>query len=200
AGLREASGRVERLGVERAREVLTAADLAVLVLPEGTSASEVDAWCAEAGGVPLLHARSKADLMPSPLQAPSPLPVPSPLPLGEGKGEGVVHPSATLSAVESLRVSGVTGEGVDALRARMRERLLGEDVTGAVLVTSERHAEALRRCAEALLRADDALRVSTLEAVAGEVGLAHEALAEITGENASQALLDALFARFCIGK
>ncbi|MCI0571632.1 MAG: 50S ribosome-binding GTPase, partial [Myxococcaceae bacterium] len=33
AGLREASGRVERLGVERAREVLTAADLAVLVLP-----------------------------------------------------------------------------------------------------------------------------------------------------------------------
>jgi tRNA modification GTPase len=36
--------------------------------------------------------------------------------------------------------------------------------------------------------------------VAGEVGLALDALAQLTGEDASTALLDSIFARFCIGK
>jgi len=36
--------------------------------------------------------------------------------------------------------------------------------------------------------------------VSGEVGLAVEALGEITGENAPDELLDAIFRRFCIGK
>ena len=79
----------------------------------------------------------------------------------------------------SLRVSGLTGEGVETLRTLLHQLLLGEDVQGAVLVTSERHADSLRRAAEALARAEGAWAVSTLEAVAGEVALAHESLGEI---------------------
>jgi tRNA modification GTPase len=45
-----------------------------------------------------------------------------------------------------------------------------------------------------------AARSSTLEVVSGELGLALEALAEVTGEDAPEALLDAIFQRFCIGK
>jgi len=44
------------------------------------------------------------------------------------------------------------------------------------------------------------VEVSTLEVVAGEVGAAVEALGEITGEAAGEALLDEIFRRFCIGK
>jgi tRNA modification GTPase len=64
----------------------------------------------------------------------------------------------------------------------------------------DRHADALRRACDALERAAAAARHSTLEVVSGEVGLALGALAELTGEDASQALLDAVFRRFCIGK
>jgi tRNA modification GTPase len=97
-------------------------------------------------------------------------------------------------------VSGLTGLGVDVLRARVVERLGGSGLAAAALVSSERHLDCLTRASEALGRARLAFVHSTLEVVGGEVGLALAALAEITGADASAELLDAIFARFCIGK
>lgn len=103
-------------------------------------------------------------------------------------------------AAGSYRVSGKTGKGVEALRAELCRRLGAEGEAEAVALTSERHAEALRRAALALERAAEAQKQSTLEVVAGELGLAVEALGEITGENAPGELLETIFRRFCIGK
>ncbi|SEL03552.1 tRNA modification GTPase trmE [Stigmatella aurantiaca] len=99
-----------------------------------------------------------------------------------------------------LPVSGKTGEGLEPLRAAVLSRLWGEGTPAAVALVSERHADALRRTAEALGRAHEASRLSTLEVLSGEVGLALEALGEVSGTSASEALLDAIFQRFCIGK
>ncbi len=98
-----------------------------------------------------------------------------------------------------LAVSGQTGQGLDALRDALVTRL-GAGSAAAVLASSERHLAALTQVEAALVRARAALDVSTLEVVAGEVGLALEALCLLTGEDASTALLDSIFARFCIGK
>ena len=101
---------------------------------------------------------------------------------------------------EGLSVSGLTGAGVPALRTEILSRLWGGGAPSAVALVSERHADALRRSAEALSRAQEACRLATLEVVSGEVGLALEALGEVSGITASEALLDAIFQRFCIGK
>ncbi|MGZ3459730.1 MAG: tRNA uridine-5-carboxymethylaminomethyl(34) synthesis GTPase MnmE, partial [Archangium sp.] len=93
-----------------------------------------------------------------------------------------------------------TGEGVERLRSEVLSRLWGGGAPSAVALVSERHADALRRTAEALSRAESACRFSTLEVISGEVGLALEALGEVSGTSASEALLDAIFQRFCIGK
>lgn len=98
-----------------------------------------------------------------------------------------------------LAVSGQTGQGLETLRQLISTRLTAGHAS-AVLDSSERHLAALTQVEEALTRARAAVEVSTLEVVAGEVGLALEALAQLTGEDASTALLDAIFARFCIGK
>ncbi|HYH94614.1 tRNA uridine-5-carboxymethylaminomethyl(34) synthesis GTPase MnmE [Hyalangium sp.] len=174
AGLREAPGRVEALGIARTREALSGADLAVLVLPPGVSSAEAEAWTREAGTAALLHVAGKCDVE--------------------------ARPSLLSQQEEGLRVSGLTGQGVEALRTIVLSRLWGGGTPSAVALVSERHADALRRACEALARAQEASRVSTLEVVSGEVGLALEALGEVSGTHVSEALLDAIFQRFCIGK
>lgn len=179
AGLRDAETKVEALGIQRAREVLSSADVALLVLPVGASEVEERLWLHEAAGVPVFRLVSKSDL----------------------RGEGLSGESAApLGVLERLNVSGQTGAGIAELRALLRRHLVETDSAGTILALSERHQEGLRRISMHLRQAEAACRASTLEVVAGEVGLALEALAELTGESASTALLDAIFARFCIGK
>lgn len=167
AGLREGAGRLEALGIERTREALKGADVAVLVSPPGASAHERSVWRAEVDPSARIDVEGKADLSP---------------------------PEGT-----SLRVSGLTGAGLDTLRDALAARL-GAGSAAATLSTSERHVRALTELEAALSNARAAIDVATLEVVAGELNLAMHALAELTGEDASTQLLDAIFQRFCIGK
>lgn len=167
AGLRAEPGRIEAIGIERTRQALASADLAVLIMPPNASAAEGAAWRAEVESLRRLDVTSKAD---------------------------------TASAgPQGLAVSGNTGLGLDALRSAMLERLAPADAA-AVLISSERHLACVGNALEALGRARVALTASTLEVVAGEVGLALASLGEITGRDVSSDLLDEIFKRFCIGK
>ncbi|QRN97486.1 tRNA modification GTPase [Archangium violaceum] len=204
AGLREAPGRIEALGIARTREVLASVDLAVLVLPPGSRAAEARQWLLEAGATPVLRVSGKCDVV---LGGD---PHPDPLPEGEGIDSGSTPGTRTLSPSLSRRergdggdgllVSGLTGQGVEALRSSVLSRLWGGGAPSAVALVSERHADALRRTADALSRAQLACRFSSLEVVSGELGLALEALGEVSGTSVFDALLDAIFQRFCIGK
>ncbi|MCY1041099.1 tRNA modification GTPase [Corallococcus sp. bb12-1] len=211
AGLREAPGRVEALGIARTRDLLAAVDLAVLVLAPEASGEETTSWMHEAGATPVLVVTGKCDVAPglasnareggtafiavtasaSPSSGGA---VPDAPSLGLGAASEASLPSPR------PRVSGLTGEGVEGLRTSVLARLWGGGTPSAVALVSERHADALRRTAEALGRAEEASRVSTLEVLSGEVGLALEALGEVSGTSVSEALLDTLFQRFCIGK
>ncbi len=100
-----------------------------------------------------------------------------------------------------LAVSSRSGEGMDALRAAMLGALRGEAPgSAAVVLTSARQAELLGRVAAELREASSTLPYAGA-AVAVELGYsALEALAELSGSSVREAVLDRLFARFCIGK
>ncbi|MCC6750504.1 MAG: tRNA uridine-5-carboxymethylaminomethyl(34) synthesis GTPase MnmE [Deltaproteobacteria bacterium] len=104
-----------------------------------------------------------------------------------------------------LEVSARTGEGLADLRYRILESLSQNGAAGdapeTVLVTQARQFSALERARVSLLDAETA-REQGLgpEFVVEHVRLALAALAELTGEGAPEEVLDALFARFCIGK
>lgn len=99
----------------------------------------------------------------------------------------------------ALRVSARTGEGFDALLTELshRARSLADQGCG-VLLTRERHRAAVRACRDHLIAA--AGRSGPLELVAEDMRAAAEALGRLTGRIEVEALLDEIFASFCIGK
>ena len=102
-----------------------------------------------------------------------------------------------------IETSTLTGAGIAQLEETLADLVLsGSIVSGeSVLVTSVRHQEALRRAANALRAAHDTLDQGLpLDFVSIDLRVAYDALGEVTGETASDALLDEIFSEFCIGK
>ncbi|MCE9577851.1 MAG: tRNA uridine-5-carboxymethylaminomethyl(34) synthesis GTPase MnmE [Deltaproteobacteria bacterium] len=106
--------------------------------------------------------------------------------------------------VDAIASSAVTGAGLDELRAAAL-RCAGIDsdrddgATG--IVTSERQRAGLSTAAGLFEAAATALTAkASAELIAVDVRDGVRALAEVTGVEVGEAVLDELFARFCIGK
>jgi tRNA modification GTPase len=99
--------------------------------------------------------------------------------------------------------STLTGVGLPQLEEIIAELVLaGKPLhSESVLVTSTRHTEALRRAAEHLQAATFTLdQRLPLDFVSIDLRAAYDTLGEITGETASDDLLERIFHEFCIGK
>lgn len=176
AGLRHRAGRVEAEGIRRAREAMARADR-VLLLEDATRRAPAGDDALPAG-VPVTIVRNKIDLT------------------GEAPGR-----EADGAGLTRIRLSALTGAGIDALRAHLADAagLSGEG--GGAFSARQRHLDALdrshRHVVEALRQLEE-FRAGEL--AAEELRLAHDALGEITGEFTSEDLLGRIFATFCIGK
>lgn len=69
-----------------------------------------------------------------------------------------------------------------------------------LVITNERQHRALQTALHALLQAREKGASLGPEFLAEDLRTARKALVEITGELSSEAILDAIFSRFCIGK
>ena len=207
AGLRAAASPIEREGVERARSLAARADLVLSLFPWGqtppprgqTPAHQTPSHRGQTPsplGPKILFVETKVDLAPSsagtdPVSDSGSVPDPAFAPS---------NPS-----VAPLRVSAVTGEGMDALEAAILTAL-GTDPTasdGGVVAVSERHAALLREAASSVSAAREAFAAGAEAAAvpaAGHLRAAAESLGRITGRSYTEDLLDAVFSRFCVGK
>ena len=108
-----------------------------------------------------------------------------------------------MSPSGARRVSSRTGEGLDALRGDIANRLAKlaarrDEETGADVTTRQRAC--LLDAQGALARARSALDLPDLVLAANELRAAAEAIGRVLGKVYSDDLLDALFSRFCVGK
>jgi tRNA modification GTPase len=105
-------------------------------------------------------------------------------------------------AAPVLRVSAVTGEGLDPLAEKVLAVMRGADAGRDVpAVTNMRHADLLTRARAALGRAADAARAGTPEEfVLADLHEARELLETITGARTAEDVLGRIFSTFCIGK
>jgi len=97
-------------------------------------------------------------------------------------------------------ISAVTGAGIDALRAELRELAGYRDLGEGVFTARQRHVDALDRALAHFNAGRAQLDRAAGELFAEELKLAQLALSEITGAFSSDELLGRIFGEFCIGK
>jgi tRNA modification GTPase len=181
AGIRaETDDEIERIGVARSRAALDRADLALLVIDGSQPLADADQEIAALiGRKPALVVVNKCDLPQRELSA------------------------GLLPAASRLNVSALIGEGIDALEDAIVELIFGGAVTTAdtPLVSNPRHQALLKRALDHVRAAEGGhLGGLSPDLVSIDVREAVDALGEITGETASEDLLETIFSKFCIGK
>jgi tRNA modification GTPase len=109
-----------------------------------------------------------------------------------------------LGARDLIAVSALKREGLEALRARIFEKTVERaagDLDRERIAVNARQAAALREADEALERLASASEAGAqAEILSIETRCALDALGAITGRSMSDALLETIFAKFCIGK
>jgi tRNA modification GTPase len=184
AGLRETHDEVESHGIARTHSAMADADLVLLL---------VDAATAGDGDGAIRLPPEDAALLDS-LDGRAPLVVLNKIDLA--------RPSMVQVDADVACVSALTGEGVDALRERLLERVRGNaNAAEAGMLTSLRHYEALEGCTQALAHA----RMALAERVPHEMLLldlyaALQQLDQLTGATTADDILNRIFSSFCIGK
>ena len=102
-----------------------------------------------------------------------------------------------------VRTSSLTGEGFEALRKLLRDRLANGSVAGQAVVssTAARCRESVQMAAESLAEAVSVLQSgSSHELIAVEIRIALDALGQVSGAVYTEDMLDRIFSSFCIGK
>jgi tRNA modification GTPase len=194
AGITPSDDPVEQIGVQRSRAAAESADVVLLVFDRSEPLAEQDrSVCAE------LHALGFGSDASGSRRAVI-------MVLNKADQENRIsldEVRALWPTVPLVSTSTLSGEGIAELEETIAQLVMGGNVLSSesVLITSARHQEALRRASEHLRASVSSLgQELPLDFVSIDLRGSYEALAEITGETASEDLLDRIFSEFCIGK
>ncbi|MEB3302195.1 MAG: tRNA uridine-5-carboxymethylaminomethyl(34) synthesis GTPase MnmE, partial [Cyanobacteriota bacterium] len=175
AGIRPTADPVEQLGIARSQAALASADVVLLLfdLSEGWTQADQALRDQVPGGVPLLVVGNKCDRLPA---------------------GGPIDPA-------EVSLCALSGEGRQELAVALLERCGAAGLQGLEVALNGRQRQLAAAAAAALGRsleaADEGLPTDfwtiDLRDAIGRLG-------EITGDDVSEAVLERVFARFCIGK
>lgn len=180
AGVRETSDTVESIGVDRAIKRLESAQLVLAVFDASVPISDDDrrlmSLCKGKNAIGIVN---KTDLVKN-------------YPAEELKG----------NFRKLVFISAKTGDGKEKLEKAVTE-LLGtaEFDTSAAAVINERQLECCKKALDDLKEAENALLSGlTMDAVTVCLDSAVESLLVLTGERATESVVNEIFSHFCVGK
>lgn len=180
AGIRETEDRVERIGVQIALERVKTAQFVLAVFDASEALNDDDRAMMEAiGDTPCVAVVNKSDL-------------PAAIDMAEIE--------ARFPAV--VTVSALSGDGLSALAQAAAEVLqtAALNPNDGILYTERQRADAKAALA-CIEEAENALRLGmTWDAVTVSLEGAVAVLNELTGERVSDAVVDRVFEKFCVGK
>lgn len=183
AGLRANTvDQIEQVGIERSYEKMRAADLVLYLFDVADPAEEVKQWAMDAQeqGLRFLLVGNKIDVA----SADSIRALPAQLP------------------VSPLFIAAKDKTNLGALKKSMLQEVLsGHVLHENIVITNERHFQALQQVAMALADTKKGIEEGLAsDLVALEIRRCLQYLGEITGEITNEEQLDFIFSKFCIGK
>ena len=182
AGIRETKDIVEKIGVDRAREMAQKADLILYVVDSSVPLDENDEEIMEMlTGKKAIILYNKTDLQPE-IQ---------PEILKEKTG----HPVIPISAKEE--------KGITELEEQIKDMFFGGEISfnDEVYITNARHKEALEEAAESLFMVMRSIEDGMPEDFFSiDLMNAYENLGKILGESVGEDLVNEIFSKFCMGK
>ena len=178
AGLRDGEGIIEQEGIRRTRQQIAVSDHALIVIDARDEPKDLGEQIRNElpAGLGFTCVLNKIDLT------------------GDRPGTDATRP-------DTVNISALKGDGIGALRERIKTAVGYENDGGESMTARQRHLDSLRRAREHFMAGKSQLLDHAAgELMAEELLQVQNRLAEITGEFSSDDLLDEIFSSFCIGK
>lgn len=183
AGLRETDNRVEKIGIQRARESMEKADLILAVIDGSIPLTDEDiSLLKELDGRKAMVILNKYDL-------------------AAEVDEKKIH--EILPSISVVPISARYGSGLDELDDALRSLTIRQDQAAGreLFLTNLRHVDLVKKALEAVHRAKDSLENSMpADCITVDLVEAWNHMGEITGESIDNELINKIFEQFCVGK
>jgi len=197
AGLRAGGGVIENMGIERTRKIMADCDVVMAIFDASVAPSRDDMELLGSISKPCVVVLNKTDL-------------------GVHRG-WVDELRVTRYELQTIRVSALTRKNIEKIKETIFVRMISQPIsTDKVIITNARHWGELNSALSALSRAyagmgggDNGVGGTKngglsptvpLDCIATDVTSALAHIGNITGTNAGEEVLHAIFSRFCLGK
>lgn len=172
AGIRETDDKVEKLGVDRSRDIAGRSDVVLFITEAGRELNKEEKEILDSlKNAKVLYVFNKDD---------------KPHAKDDRKG---------------IFISAKTGVGIDKLKHAIVDCVIDGNIDfSGNIVTDSRHYDALKRAYNSLIQAKNSFADAPTECLLVDMRDAYSALGEITGNTADESIINAIFSKFCLGK
>lgn len=176
AGIRESDNCVEKIGVEKSKDIIKNADLILLVIDGSRKVDERDFE------VMSLADKKKTICLINKCDLP-------PVAVLNNEFLGV------------FKLSTVTGEGFNELYKFIYNMYSVGDIKKKIIITNERHRQSLVKAKSVIEEVIKSMENNVpFDIILGDIEVAISYLGEIGGSTVSDEIIDSIFANFCVGK
>ncbi len=174
AGLRESTDEVEKIGIEKAKQQLSIADIVLLIIDGSNSLTQEDKHNLE------LVDKNKTIIVQNKNDLPQ-----------------KIH---DLGA-SSIKVSALNNNGITELKQKIYDTIVDKKVIGQnIILTNARHIKGVKDCLNNINNAIDNIDKVSLDCIALDIKQAWLELGKITGNVSDEEIIDKIFSKFCLGK
>lgn len=183
AGIRTTDDQIEAMGVEKAREYLSKADIILCVIDASNPLTEEELDILKSvNGRNTIVLLNKSDI-------------------GQVVTQEDIKKVGTYTAIEAI--SAAQGQGSVILAKWVKELVYGGQVAGnhKAMLSNIRHISLMEQAKAQLQEAMNSIEMGMpVDFVVTDIRGAWESLGDITGDSLRESMVDELFSRFCLGK